>query len=160
MFGQSLGPVFGGLLAQFLGYHAIFWALTILGGLSLLLTLAFLPETLRSIAGNGSVRLTGRCKPWIYHLRAQPLVIEGQELDRPRAKVKAGIVFHPLQYLLEKDIAVSLLFGAVVYTIWSMVTSTTTGLFQARYGLNELQIGLVFIPNGQSDCFSRARSSL
>lgn len=54
----------------------------------------------------------------------------------------------PLRHLLEKDIAISLSFGAIVYAIWSMVTATTTDLLQQQYGLNSLETGLAFIPNG------------
>ena len=57
MMGQSIGPVFGGIISNYLSFHAIFWFLFRLGSLTLLLIL-LLPETLRSIAGNGTIRLT------------------------------------------------------------------------------------------------------
>ena len=79
MFGQSIGPIFGGILTQFFGFHSIFWALTALGGLSLLLIVVFLPETLRSIAGDGTVPVSGSHKPLLYFLRPQPHAIEGSE---------------------------------------------------------------------------------
>jgi MFS family permease len=34
------------------------------------------------------------------------------------------------------------------FSVWSMVTSSTTSLFQARFGLTDLQVGLAFLPNG------------
>jgi hypothetical protein len=42
----------------------------------------------------------------------------------------------------------SLIFGSVVYASWSMVTSSTTALFHRLFLLNELQLGIIFVPNG------------
>lgn len=66
MMGQSIGPVFGGIISQYLGFQAIFWFLFGLGGLTLLLILLLLPETQRAIAGNGTIRLQGVHRPLIY----------------------------------------------------------------------------------------------
>lgn len=54
----------------------------------------------------------------------------------------------PLKLLIEKDILASLVFGGAVYTVWSMVVASTTGLFKEHFQLDELKLGLVFFPNG------------
>ena len=72
-------------------------------------------------------------------------------LDRditPRKKVTLSSIVAPLKFLFEKDVFITLFFGSIVYTVWSMVTSSTTALFQGRFNLNYLQVGLVFLPNG------------
>lgn len=147
MMGQSIGPVFGGVITEYLGYRSIFWFLFGLGALTLVLIILLLPETLRSIAGNGTVRLTSVHKPIIYkfteaspsqRLRALP----------PRKSVTVSSIVAPLKFLFEKDVFITLFFGAIVYTVWSMVTSSTTGTFEARFHLNTLEIGLCFLPNG------------
>lgn len=52
-------------------------------------------------------------------------------------------------YLFEKDIAALLAWGAVAYTAWSMVTSSTTTLLLHSFPfLTQWQIGLCFLPNG------------
>ncbi|KAG5914123.1 hypothetical protein E4U42_000668 [Claviceps africana] len=51
----SLGPIIGGLLAQYLGWRAVFWFLVILSGVALVLTVLFFPETCRHIVDDGSV---------------------------------------------------------------------------------------------------------
>lgn len=68
MLGQGIGPVFGGIFSQYLGFRSIFWFLVIVSGVSLLSILVFLPETLNTIAGNGTVPLHGLYKPFIYHI--------------------------------------------------------------------------------------------
>lgn len=148
MLGQGIGPVFGGLLTRYLGYRSIFWFLTILGGVSLVSILLLLPETLRPIAGNGTVKLDGLHKPFLYHFTSQPGVIDGAEPGVKKAKVTWRTVCAPLKFLAEKDVFITLFFGSIVYTVWSMVTSSTTDLFSEVYGLSSLEVGLTFLGNG------------
>lgn len=150
MLGQGVGPVFGGILSEYLGFRSIFWFLAILSTVSLLTILFFLPETLRSIAGNGTVPLHGIHKPWIYFITGQRLGKEGATAipDGPRKKITMKTVVAPLGFLSEKDVFVTLFYGAIVYSVWSMVTSSTSDLFESTYGLNTLQVGLTFLGNG------------
>lgn len=64
-------------------------------------------------------------------------------------KVTLTTFVEPLKLLKGKDFLTNLIFGGVVYAIWSMVTASTTGLFKANFQLNELVLGLVFLPNGE-----------
>lgn len=147
MFGQAIGPVFGGIISQYLGYHAIFWFLFGGGAFALIFLVVFLPETLRPIAGNGTLCLKGIHRPLYYKFTpSQEHLIER---NLPLKKnFTPSMIFTPFQLLLEKDVFAIIVFGSIVYAIWSMVTSSTTALFQARFGLSDLQVGLVFLPNG------------
>ena len=149
MLGQGIGPVFGGLLSQYLGFRSIFWFLTICAGVSLLTILVLLPETLRSIAGDGSVPLHGLQKPWLYYIIGQPGAEEGAEPSLKKTRVTLGTVFAPLKFLVEIDVFITLFFGSIVYTVWSMVTSSTSDLFERTYNLTTLQVGLTFLGNGK-----------
>ena len=113
--GQSIGPVFGGLITQFFGFRAIFWFLFILGALSLGTILLLLPETLRSVAGNGTVRLTGFERPLIYTFKPQPDALTEPD-EVPKRKVTVMSILAPLRFLFERDVFVSLFFGSIVYT--------------------------------------------
>lgn len=149
MLGQGVGPVFGGVLSQYLGFRSIFWFLVILSGLSLLAILFLLPETIRTVAGNGTVPLRGLYKPWIYYITGQKDAKDDAVPAEKNSPVTFKTVFAPLSFLIEKDVFITLFFGAIVYTVWSMVTSSTSSLFESVYGLNTLEVGLTFLGNGK-----------
>ncbi|KAF7949825.1 uncharacterized protein EAE97_003334 [Botrytis byssoidea] len=147
-FSIAVGPVIGGILANFFGFRSIFVFLLILSSLTLIVIIMFLPETLRSIAGNGSLRLSGIYQPLIRRVQTEPSYMEDPDKDFVQKKITFTTFIEPLKLLYRKDVLFNLLFGGVVYTIWSMVTSSTTGLFKDQFGLNELLLGVVFLPNG------------
>ena len=147
MFGQAIGPVFGGIISQYLGYHAIFWFLFGGGAFALLFLVVFLPETLRPIAGNGTLCLNGIHRPLYYKFTPSQEHLIERNLPLKK-KFTPSMIFNPFQLLLEKDVFAIIVFGSIVYAIWSMVTSSTTAVFQTRFGLSDLQVGLVFLPNG------------
>jgi hypothetical protein len=117
--------------------------------LAVILILFFLPETLRSIAGNGTIRLRGLYVPLIWRFTKYPsYLLEPKEaLIKPRVTGRSFI--EPLKLLLEKDVLSNLVFGGVVYAIWIMVTSSATGLLKDKFNLHEILIGLSFLPNGK-----------
>ncbi|PQE24425.1 Major facilitator superfamily domain general substrate transporter protein [Rutstroemia sp. NJR-2017a BBW] len=77
--GPILGPVIGGPLAATAGWRWVFWLLTILGSVFLLLILLFLPETCKTIVGNGSIPAQGWNRSWVSYLSGAPT--EKQSLD-------------------------------------------------------------------------------
>lgn len=148
-FSIAVGPVLGGVLANYLGFHSIFMFLLILSSLTLVSLVIFLPETMRSIAGNGTTRLKGIYRPSIeYFGVTSPHYTHDAPKDSPKLSINMETFTSPLKLLIQKDILTNLLFGGVVYAIWSMVTSSTTGLFKDRFHLNETMIGLAYLPNG------------
>ncbi|KAJ4423177.1 hypothetical protein N0V82_002171 [Gnomoniopsis sp. IMI 355080] len=147
-FSIAIGPVLGGLLANFWGFRSIFVFLLILSGLVLADIVVFLPETMRSITGNGSVRTGGIYKPIFHLIKGEPSYIKDSVEPIISKRITVGTFLEPLQLLIQKDILLNLIFGGVIYTIWSMVTSSTTGLLKKYFGLDELTLGLAFLPNG------------
>ncbi|KAK1997853.1 major facilitator superfamily transporter [Colletotrichum falcatum] len=147
-FSIAIGPVLGGLLAGYFGFRSIFLFLLIISTIVTLIIILFLPETMRTIAGNGSLRLGGIYKPLVLYLKKDPSYLEDPKEPIQRKKITLMTFFEPLRLLVQKDILINLAFGGVVYTVWSMVTSSTTVLFKQRFNLNDLEIGFVFLPNG------------
>ncbi|EKG18366.1 Major facilitator superfamily [Macrophomina phaseolina MS6] len=150
----AIGPVLGGIFAGTLGFPSIFWLLVILGGLVVILIIVLLPETLRAIAGNGSRPLQGLQYEPLYRKRA-PWNKEGVAAmadphgDKPvRERMTVRMFFEPMLFLFEKDVACTLFFGGVIYTVWSMVSASTTFVLLHAYHLSTLQIGACFLPNG------------
>lgn len=151
MFSIAVGPVIGGALSHRWGFRSIFFTLTGLASLVLVQITLMLPETLRSVAGNGSVRVKGiKYKPlWNVMSHKQSDLADPEEVVKPEIKLRD--FWEPLHMLGEMDTLLNLLFGGVVYSMWSMMTGTTTMLFAERFDLNELHIGLAFLPNGKFD---------
>ncbi|MCJ1330848.1 hypothetical protein MMC10_007535 [Thelotrema lepadinum] len=107
-----------------------------------------LPETMRSIAGDGTLRLSGIYRPLIWTVRKEPSYMVDPD-ERPELpKITWRTFVAPLTLLMNKSIVLSLIPGGIVYAIWSMVTASTVSLFKAKYQLNELLLGVAFIPNG------------
>ena len=161
MLGQSFGPVLGGVLTQFLGFRSIFWFLLIAGSIVLVLIILVLPETLRSITGDGTMKLTGSPGRLVFYKPVTAVITGGESssisernVDSVSWKLTWRALIGPLSSLFERDVFVSLFFGSVVYTAWSMVTASTTPLFKTTYHLNNLEVGLAFLPNGKYDCIS------
>lgn len=149
MLGQAIGPAVGGVLTEYLGFRSIFYFLFILGSMALTTIVVLLPETLRTLAGNGTICLHGWHRPLSYRIIALPR--PGLEPTTKAVRLKPslqGMILSPIRMLCEKDILVTLLFGSVVYTVWSMVTASTTRLFQAHYRLSNMAVGFAFLPNG------------
>ncbi|KAJ6038573.1 major facilitator superfamily domain-containing protein [Penicillium canescens] len=74
MTGEAIGPIIGEAYSGFL---------SILGMIVLAALIIFLPETQRSIAGNGSIPLSGFHKPFVYPPRAPMVWTEDREKKKP-----------------------------------------------------------------------------
>lgn len=162
--GPSLGPIVGAILTQAFKWRSAFWFCFIIGAIVLVLSLFFLPETLRILVGNGS-----RPAPTIVHeslfdlmrgktaaqqlhlprpgLPASPAAAEGLPL---RTRLIRGFArpFQALELLAMPEVFLCLVMCAVPYTAYYCVTSTISTIFQSTYGLNTLQVGLVFLSPG------------
>jgi MFS family permease len=146
MFGQAIGPVFGGALTQYLGFRSIFYFLLGLAAFVVILLVLYLPETLPKIAGDGSKPLHGMYRPLLGNVKHQSKT-SGEARYKPEP-LSFSAFFDSFRLLAEKDVLVSLVFGGIIYTVWSMITSSTSTLFKEEYHLSEVFIGLCFIPNG------------
>ncbi|KAL2203372.1 MFS general substrate transporter [Sarocladium strictum] len=150
MVGQAIGPVIGGGLNSAWGFRSIFWFLFAFSVLVLTLLVILLPESQRQIAGNGSVRLHGIQKPLIYMLSPPKTWIRSPATSKSQIPaISLKKLLAPIAHITEKDILALLVWGALVYTVWSMVTSSTAySLLRGFPYLNEWQLGLCFLPNG------------
>ncbi|KPM46500.1 hypothetical protein AK830_g155 [Neonectria ditissima] len=144
MLAPCIGPAVGGALSENLGWRSIFWFLVIMAVICFLLIWLFLPETLRAIAGNGSVTMTG------IHRALLPLV-------GPRGKRQAVVIqaprqkpsINPFPIFGLPDIVITLTFTGIVYAVNYTVTSTISSAFAEVYPwLSETVLGLCYLPTG------------
>lgn len=146
-----LAPILGGLLAECVGWRLIFVFLLCLSAILFIAIALFLPETQRDIAGDGPMTLSGIHQPLAYRLKILKTptgsVVRSTFSHEP-ARLSAGLILEPLQLFKEKDIMTSVAFGAISFTMWIMVTVSTSGLFEDKFDLNDIQLGLSFVPNG------------
>ena len=162
-----LGPVFGGLVALGSGsYEWVFWALVIFGG-SVFLFVGFgLPETARSIVGNGNVEATGWGKSWWSILRGRSKrkddaaemnktsQAEGTKDGGPqigpgrKTKFKMANPMAAIRILFWKDTALVLWMAGSPYAVWYAVQASIPSIYKDIYHFNELQIGLSYLTGG------------
>ncbi|KAJ5907525.1 hypothetical protein N7495_000207 [Penicillium taxi] len=150
LLGPSIGPVVGGLLAQFLGWRAIFWFLVIFAGAFMIPFLLFFPETAREIVGDGSLPPQKWNMSLISYIQARKLRVEGAETSASTRNLKIGFP-NPLQTLaivFQKDVSVILFCNALLFAGFYDVSATIPSIYTDIYGLNDLQVGLCYIPFG------------
>ncbi|GAB5587939.1 hypothetical protein Unana1_02839 [Umbelopsis nana] len=148
MLGPVLGPIIGGVIADTLGWRWIFWLLVIIAAALFMMILFFLPETLRSLVGDGSGYANPTPTQWLKRR-----VLKKDSTDNPATKgksrwLKVPNVLQPLQYAMQPDIAVCLIANAIPYSVFYCVIASMSNMFATIYNLNEMQIGLCYIANG------------
>jgi MFS family permease len=163
MMGPALGPVIGGILAQFLGWRSIFWFLVIVAAGFLVPFTLTVPETGRNVVGNGSIPPQGwnqTVLEWL-HLRKEAKSEKGlsrtataKERRLAQAELAKGRKLrwpNPLKtvhIIMEKDMAVVLFYNSLIYTAFYDIMASIPQLFQEIYQFNDLQIGLCYLPFG------------
>lgn len=143
----SLGPVIGGILAEYAGWRWIFRFLAILSGLVLGLFALLLPETSRKVVGNGSLRPLGIGQSLLTLRKRQ----KRSDLFQERAKKGKLAIPNPLRCLkmiLHKNTSLLLLANAIFYLQYSCVQASLAPLLQELYGLSTLQSGLCYLTYG------------
>ncbi|OAP62311.1 hypothetical protein AYL99_04514 [Fonsecaea erecta] len=159
----ALGPTIGGLLTQFLGWRAVFWFLTIISGGYLVVYIILMPETHRKIVDDGSI------VPYQWWRQSVVQYIAGRRRLKRMSADERHNYEQTRQALAEKQRDARIRFpnplgsfviltnpdafclilytGIMMFSNLVLMTSTPT-VFPRLYGLNELQVGLCFLPLG------------
>ncbi|EJT52221.1 multidrug transporter, Qdr2p [Trichosporon asahii var. asahii CBS 2479] len=139
----GIGPVLGGVFAQTLGWRAIFWFLVIYAGVYLIVLVLFLPETLRSLVGDGSI-----LPPRIARAPFDKVLAPPRHERTTASKALKLDIIAPIRIVFYPEVFVTLLFLSLHYGTWQMTITAQASLFAKVYGLNDLQNGLTFLANG------------
>lgn len=160
MIGPAVGPILGGVLSQCLGWRSIFWFLVILTVAFLVPFLVAFPETGRHVVGNGSIPPQWWNVSIFSYLKSRTNkrrdFAAAQNTEHPnmpekhatKRRTKWPNPLKAIHIIMEKDVAIILIYNALVYTAFYDMTSSLPSLFGEIYGFNSLQIGLAFIPYG------------
>jgi multidrug resistance protein len=152
----SVGPILGGVLAQNLGWHWIFWLLLIMSGVYFAGIVLFFPETCRAVVGDGSLPPPkwNRCLTDIRRLRkhgpqdlteAKEMQIAAKE-KLTRSRRRKFDVLGAFLLCFDRQTAILLLFISITYAGFYMISVTLTVQFGNIYGLSTSKQGLLFIP--------------
>ncbi|KAJ5698836.1 hypothetical protein N7462_000841 [Penicillium macrosclerotiorum] len=154
----SLGPIAGGLLSQYLGWQAIFWFLAILSSVFFIPWLLFFPETCRNVVGDGSIPPGGWNRSLMNCLgssRSCPDVRrENFILQRSDRRFSVPSPWSSLKLIFQLPVGVVLLVNGLVFGSYYAITAGIPAHFATTYHLNDLQVGLCYIPAGLGSLFS------
>jgi multidrug resistance protein len=154
MIGPAFGPLIGAGFTITVGWRWIFWFLAILSGAALVLQTIFIPETNRTLVGDGSIP-----PPEYEWWSRTPLDIKRQHQvnkeDYLKEREQAGLSPRQspgwpdprpgLRILLEKDTSIVMLANALNFGILYCVMVSLPTLFVKIYGLTTLQISLCYV---------------
>lgn len=165
--GACIGPVVGGAVAYTSGsYKWVFWALVFVGAVLLLGVGSLLPETARSVVGNGEGRKKLMwweqswyqiCKDW----RQRSKLVAGagdnekysgsdREISEQRYSRRFRIrnPLSCLRMIFHLDTFLVLWMHGSFYTVDYSLVAAVPDIFKTIYHFNELQIGLAYLPRG------------
>ena len=140
----SISPILGGVLAEKLSWHWIFWLLSILGGIHLLALFIFLPETSRKLVGDGSTLPARLISRSIYSLITSRKSLTEQV--PPPFSLPNPLIF--LSALFNKSNFIVLVVGGLQYIIFGCLAASPSTQAIHLYSLNYLTAGLLYLPSG------------
>lgn len=146
MIGPAIGPVIGGVLSDKLGWRSIFWFLVIASSACCFVMLCLLPETLRSLVGNGSIRPSRIYRPFL------PIILRPSVWKSSRAASSTAsekVTGNPFGLFRNMDIVLLLCLNAIINSVLYGVITTLSTAFEATYPfLTESTIGVSFLACG------------
>ncbi len=156
--GQSFGPALGGVLSAFLGWRSIFWFLTIFAAVFLIPYMLFVPETCRSLVGNGSIPPSALNQTLLQVVNASKGPISAvSDISNPapsRQPIRFPNPLSTLRICLEKEAGTLLIYAGIIFAGLATIATGLPSQFHEIYNFNDLQIGLSSIPMGVGSCLS------
>ncbi|KAI3391819.1 hypothetical protein diail_6781 [Diaporthe ilicicola] len=147
---SALGPVIGGAVAQTTGaYKWVFLALLFLSLACFLLVGLTVPETARSVVGNGSIPAPMLLRPWCCcATRLTPDATGGFGLGPSMPRPQWGLLMasYSLRIILYPDAAAVLWMVATSYSVYYTFQVAIPIIFADVYHYDYFTVGLTFLP--------------
>ncbi|KAL1410207.1 multidrug transporter [Vanrija albida] len=146
MVGPAVGPLLGGVFAQAWGWRAMFYFLAAASGTFVVTFLFFFPETLRSLVGDGSIPPPLLNASPVQMYQRWKRTAEPELVDRPPRRP-----YQPLSaftILFVPEIFLIYFVVSLLYLEFYCVIAIFSTALEEKYHLNELQIGLCYLPSG------------
>ena len=148
--GPALSPVLGGILAEYLGWRSIFWFCVILTAVWLIPYVLLVPETSRNVVGNGSRVPRGWNMTLVDYVRLRRKPKTQSQTEKRKMRIPSPL--RTLSIVFQKDMALLLVFNAMLYLVFMISVITISPIYAELYGLTDLQLGLCFLPYGVGCC--------
>ncbi|ODN82263.1 hypothetical protein L202_02546 [Cryptococcus amylolentus CBS 6039] len=157
LLGPTLGPLLGGILTQTLGWRSIFWFLVILTGVILVPLIFLLPETLRSLVGDGSIPPPplNRTPIQVYqnHKTSKARAAAGlatKEVERPPRKpaISTPVFINALANPRDHPGLFLEFWSSLIYMEYYASIAPYSTALKDQYGFSEIKIGLCYLPCG------------
>jgi MFS family permease len=161
--GTCIGPIVGGWVSyKSDDYEGVFWALVVLGFVLLGGTLIFLPETARSLVGNGIGRSRSARYQSVWSVcRGRYRKHDGladrntgvQQPPLPRLGttikwIRANNPLNCLRILTHRDAMLTLFMHGSFYVVDYSMVAAAPDIYKGIYHLNDLHVGLTYLPRG------------
>lgn len=158
--GPCFGPIIGGGIVLATGQTQwCFWTLVIFGASSLLLIGWTMPETGRSVVGNGEVHPKGVWRTWWSLLEkshldnSQSCCTTGSTSDNTSCLTGVGAFSLPnplpsVRLIFYMDTFLTLWSAASPYAVWYCIQASIPITYSQQYGYNDLFVSLCFLSGG------------
>lgn len=148
--GSAIGGLLGALFTARWGWRSIFWFLAAGSGVTLAFVVLSLPETKRSIVGNGSIKPPRFInKSFLFYL---PYYRRKLHLDNPDYSTKAETIKYdpkaPYKILTRPELISLLVVQGLQYTTWICHMTVLSQQLTKKYKLKMVIVGVCFLPAG------------
>ncbi|OBT91045.1 hypothetical protein VE02_00083 [Pseudogymnoascus sp. 03VT05] len=161
IFGPMIAPVLGGAIAQYAGWHFLFWFQLIFSSAVYVPLLLFMPETCRAVVDDGSIpppRWSRNFTDTIRHRNRarRGLVVDKVKQEQIRERYRIGFPnpLATLRVVSDKATAIILICTGVGIGCFYAISTGAATAFNKHYNFNPLQISLMFIPIGAGSILS------
>ncbi|KAI8375450.1 major facilitator superfamily domain-containing protein [Blakeslea trispora] len=146
LIGPVIGPIAGGFINEYMRWRFIFWFLAVMGGITFLLILFFLPETSSLILKRRAV--ADKLKN-VSSSTIETEVEEEEDVSQNNSFWKS--MTRPFKFLLKPTVVIATTPYSMAYGFMYFVIASLPHQMSLHYRFTSYQIGLSFLANGMGN---------